>query len=374
MAKDKVKLEWIAKRAARRASFKKRKQGLMQKTRELSTLCGVQACVVVYDPDNQKAEVWPSRQEAESVLARFMRTSELDRKKNEMNVEGYLKKSINKEEVQLKKKQKENRGLEITKLMYDTLAGKVQYVVQNDVCELAVVLEEKLKMIDGRMEDLGRTMVLTPELIPAGNVEIPTEMGSLGTTMVSAPQLIPSRNEEIQTQMRMQAAEHSDVQDAIQKQQWLVDVMNAKDGGNYELGDEFVMPCVDVSAPQLIPSRNEEIQTQMRMQAAEHSDVQDAIQKQQWLVDVMNAKDGGNYELGDEFVMPFVDVSAPQLIPSRNEEIQTQMRMQAAEHSDVQEAIQKQQWLVDEMNANDGGNYELGDEFVMPCVDVSAWP
>ncbi|KAL5732026.1 hypothetical protein ACHQM5_004692 [Ranunculus cassubicifolius] len=103
MAKGKVKLEWIAKKSARRAAFKKRKKGLMQKTSELSTLCGVQAYVVVYGPDDLKPEVWPSGEEGNRVLARFMSMTETERKNNVMTVEGFLRKSFTKMEVQLKK-------------------------------------------------------------------------------------------------------------------------------------------------------------------------------------------------------------------------------------------------------------------------------
>ncbi|KAL5730143.1 hypothetical protein ACHQM5_003002 [Ranunculus cassubicifolius] len=204
MAKGKVKLEWIAKRSSRRAAFNKRKKGLMQKTSELSTLCGVQAYAVVYGPDDPKPEVWPRGPEANHVLARFMRMTEAERKNNVMNVEGFLMKSFTKMELQLRKNQRENRVSEITKLMYEILAGKgPQNVVRDDVCELVFVLEEKLKLIDERMEDIGRTMMMIPELIPVSNEEMQTKTEDLGSTTVSAPQLISSRDEEISTQLTL---------------------------------------------------------------------------------------------------------------------------------------------------------------------------
>ncbi|KAL5707422.1 hypothetical protein ACHQM5_018324 [Ranunculus cassubicifolius] len=204
MAKGKVKLEWIAKKSARKATFKKRKKGLMQKTSELSMLCGVQAYVVVYGPDDPKPEVWPSGQEGKRVLARFMNMTETERKNNAMTVEGFLRNSFTKMEVQLKKEQRKSHVSEITKLMYEILAGKgPQNVVRDDLCEMLLVLEEKLKLIDERKEDLGRTIVMSPELIPASNEEIQTKMEGLGSSMVSAPQLISSRDEEISTQLTL---------------------------------------------------------------------------------------------------------------------------------------------------------------------------
>jgi SRF-type transcription factor (DNA-binding and dimerisation domain) len=59
MARKKVNLAWIQNDAIRRATFKKRKKGLIKKASELSTLCGVDTCVVIYGPQDQKPEVWP---------------------------------------------------------------------------------------------------------------------------------------------------------------------------------------------------------------------------------------------------------------------------------------------------------------------------
>ncbi|PPS11188.1 hypothetical protein GOBAR_AA09444 [Gossypium barbadense] len=58
-----VKLAWIADNAARRASPKKRRLGLVKKVMELTTLCGTEACLVIYSPDEQPPVVWPSHDE-----------------------------------------------------------------------------------------------------------------------------------------------------------------------------------------------------------------------------------------------------------------------------------------------------------------------
>ena len=50
MARKKVKLQWIVDNAARKATYKKRVKGLMKKVRDLSILCGVDACVITYSP------------------------------------------------------------------------------------------------------------------------------------------------------------------------------------------------------------------------------------------------------------------------------------------------------------------------------------
>ncbi|KAF9618226.1 hypothetical protein IFM89_000861 [Coptis chinensis] len=49
MARGKVKHEYIDDKSSREVSFKKRKRGLKKKMTELSTLCGVEACAIIYD-------------------------------------------------------------------------------------------------------------------------------------------------------------------------------------------------------------------------------------------------------------------------------------------------------------------------------------
>ncbi|GAU42869.1 hypothetical protein TSUD_13370 [Trifolium subterraneum] len=60
MARKKVKLAYITCNSKRRETFRKRKSGIMKKVSELSTLCGIEACVIIYDQNNPQAYVWPS--------------------------------------------------------------------------------------------------------------------------------------------------------------------------------------------------------------------------------------------------------------------------------------------------------------------------
>ncbi|KAF5203782.1 agamous-like MADS-box protein AGL80, partial [Thalictrum thalictroides] len=88
MARKKVKLAWIVNDSARRATFKKRKKGLMKKVSELSTLCGVEACAIIYGPEDPQPDVWPSTpSEAHRVLTRFNSMPEMEQSKKMMNQE-----------------------------------------------------------------------------------------------------------------------------------------------------------------------------------------------------------------------------------------------------------------------------------------------
>ncbi|XP_021911437.1 agamous-like MADS-box protein AGL80 [Carica papaya] len=68
----------------------------MKKVSELSTLCDVKACAIIYSPYDSKLEVWPSPLGAQHVLADFKRMPEMDQSKKMMNQESILRQRITK--------------------------------------------------------------------------------------------------------------------------------------------------------------------------------------------------------------------------------------------------------------------------------------
>ncbi|KAK4263088.1 hypothetical protein QN277_028560 [Acacia crassicarpa] len=62
MGRRKLAMKTLENRNARRALFERRKKGLLRKASELSTLCGIKACVIIFPPpdsENSKAETFP---------------------------------------------------------------------------------------------------------------------------------------------------------------------------------------------------------------------------------------------------------------------------------------------------------------------------
>ncbi|GAA0139321.1 hypothetical protein LIER_42573 [Lithospermum erythrorhizon] len=67
MARDMFKDETLSKAAKLR--FKKRKECIMKKSRELSVLCDIKVCALVSDPDDGAIETWPeNRLEFQEIL------------------------------------------------------------------------------------------------------------------------------------------------------------------------------------------------------------------------------------------------------------------------------------------------------------------
>ncbi|MCD7451317.1 Agamous-like MADS-box protein agl80 [Datura stramonium] len=153
MTRKKVKLAFITNDSARKATFKKRKKGLMKKVSELSTLCGIDACAIIYSPYDNSPEVWPNTMGAQRVLAEFKRMPEMEQSKKMVNQESFIRQRIAKASEQLKKQSKENREKEMTEIMYQGLTGKgLQNLNLGDLNDLGWVIDQNLKEVYKRIE------------------------------------------------------------------------------------------------------------------------------------------------------------------------------------------------------------------------------
>ncbi|XP_057951046.1 agamous-like MADS-box protein AGL80 [Malania oleifera] len=157
MTRKKVKLAYITNDSARKATFKKRKKGLMKKVSELSTLCGIDACAIIYSPYDSQPEVWPSPAGAHRVLSKFRKMPEMEQSKKMVNQESFLRQRISKARDQLKKQLKENREKEVANLMYRALAGKASLHALSlpDLHDLGWLLDHYLNDIHRRMDSFG---------------------------------------------------------------------------------------------------------------------------------------------------------------------------------------------------------------------------
>nr|ACI05256.1 type I MADS box transcription factor [Petunia x hybrida] len=155
MTRKKVKLAFITNDSSRKATFKKRKKGLMKKVSELSTLCGIDACAIIYSPYENQPEVWPYTMGALRVLAEFKNMPEMEQSKKMVNQESFIRQRIAKASEQLKKQSKENREKEMTEVMYQCLTGKgLQNLNLGDLNDLGWVVDQNLKEIYKRIEAL----------------------------------------------------------------------------------------------------------------------------------------------------------------------------------------------------------------------------
>ncbi|XP_058782069.1 agamous-like MADS-box protein AGL80 [Vicia villosa] len=186
MTRKKVKLAFIENDTARKTTYKKRTKGLLKKVEELSTLCGIDACAIVYGPYDPQPEIWPSPSGVEKVLLKFKTAPEFDQSRWMVDQESFLKQRIGKAEKQLKRQWADNKETETTMLMFQCLnAGNVE---QNDMS--MDVLNDLSCMIDHNLRKIGRR-------IESGDSENPIEsqvmaaQSQVQLPMAPPPPLLP---------------------------------------------------------------------------------------------------------------------------------------------------------------------------------------
>ncbi|KAL1535851.1 agamous-like MADS-box protein AGL80 [Salvia divinorum] len=200
MTRKKVTLAYITNDSERKASYKKRKKGLIKKVSELSTLCGVDACAIIYSPYDPVPEVWPSPLAAQSILARFRKLSNMDQSRKMVNQESFTRQRIKKASEQLRRLQKDNNCRELEAFMFRCITGQASVDSFNltDVSEMGWVINQTLREIKGRMDAMAaehqRRLAAPPPLAPLPPLPPPPPM--LAAPPPPAVEEAPARMEE----------------------------------------------------------------------------------------------------------------------------------------------------------------------------------
>ncbi|MBA0721317.1 hypothetical protein Golax_008876 [Gossypium laxum] len=146
--------EFISNEYARKATLKKRKAGLLKKLSELTTLCGVAACAIIFSSYDAQPDVWPSKAEACQVLKKFKSSPAQQRGKNMMDQTVLLKRSILQLNGRLEKRKKKNRELEKELALAEAMAGENNCDWNNleQLKELDYQLQENIKLITDKIK------------------------------------------------------------------------------------------------------------------------------------------------------------------------------------------------------------------------------
>ncbi|KAA8545316.1 hypothetical protein F0562_020100 [Nyssa sinensis] len=236
MTRKKVKLAFITNDSARKATFKKRKKGLMKKVSELSTLCGIDACAIIYSPYETQPEVWPSTMGVQRVLAQFKRMPEMEQSKKMVNQESFIRQRIAKANEQLKKQHKDNREKEMTEVMYQCLTGRgMQNLVMADLNDLGWLLDQNLKEIYKRIESLKK--MAPPQVV------------------APPPPVVAAATSEMVVRGGVHGQEHKPAVDLsmdvmqMQRPQWFTEWMMMNNPNDQHMGfggdDQMMMPFMD---------------------------------------------------------------------------------------------------------------------------------
>ena len=218
MTRKKVKLAYITNDSARKATFKKRKKGLMKKVSELSTLCGIEACAIICSPYDTHPEVWPSPMGVQRVLSQFQKLPEMEQCKKMVNQESFLRQRITKANEHLKKQRKDNREKEVTHAMFQCLTGKsLQNLNLMDLNDLGWMVDRNLKEINKRSDSLKN--VTNSQMAAGPSGEHPSQRAEVQTFEVNS--------------------------DNMQRQQWFMDLLTPQEPLGFGGPDEMMLPFVD---------------------------------------------------------------------------------------------------------------------------------
>ncbi|KAJ7971685.1 Agamous-like MADS-box protein AGL80 [Quillaja saponaria] len=147
MTRKKIKLAWIERRSERKASFQKRNQSLLKKVTELTTLCGVDAFIIIYGPglDNEQLKIWPSEEKTLELLVKYQDAPELERFKKKVNQESYLAEQMTKLKEKLRNKWEKNNEMNMKNLIH-SIVNYNRPVIEfpkPDITNLMWFLQEK---------------------------------------------------------------------------------------------------------------------------------------------------------------------------------------------------------------------------------------
>ncbi|KAK7387294.1 hypothetical protein VNO78_27992 [Psophocarpus tetragonolobus] len=155
MAPGKVKIAFIADDYKRKETYRKRKRSVLKKTEELSTLCGVEACAIVYGPFDHEPQIWPSESGVQNVLGRFTAIPEWVQTKNMVNQESLIAQSVTKVKEKMDKLVLENKHKEMSIFIFQCLRkGNFEpygNMTSTDFTVLSSVIQQNLNDINTRL-------------------------------------------------------------------------------------------------------------------------------------------------------------------------------------------------------------------------------
>ncbi|KAK2403838.1 agamous MADS-box protein AGL80 [Trifolium repens] len=123
MTRRKVKIAFISDDSTRRATYNRRKKGIIKKVAELTTLCDISACVIISNPFNSETEFWPNQEGAKEVIERYQNSSVKDATKN-VNQQSLILQMITKGQEKLRKLEQSNHEKELTLRMFEYMQHK----------------------------------------------------------------------------------------------------------------------------------------------------------------------------------------------------------------------------------------------------------
>ncbi|CAN1262544.1 Agamous-like MADS-box protein AGL90 [Linum perenne] len=158
MVRTKVQHKLISDEKARKTTFTKRKNGLLKKLEEITTLCGVATCAFIIHNFRDEVEVWPSEPKASGMLKKYKELPQRKQEKYMLNHEALSKERLEKMKKALKNQQEKNQLLEIDLLLKEdcpTTSGEdLDFGAKEELNYKREIVKNFKKKVTEQIEDL----------------------------------------------------------------------------------------------------------------------------------------------------------------------------------------------------------------------------
>ncbi|CAH2033630.1 unnamed protein product [Thlaspi arvense] len=152
MGRRKVTHQLISDSSTRRVTFRKRKDGLLKKLNELTILCGLRACAIIYSDYKEGPEVWPNQREVRVLLNRLSALPVEKQTKYMMDQKDLMNRMISDAEKKLEKEKIHSRAMELGIIASSEDIDDADY--SEELIKAADVVEKRIKVIRERIDAL----------------------------------------------------------------------------------------------------------------------------------------------------------------------------------------------------------------------------
>ncbi|KAK2441520.1 hypothetical protein P8452_20278 [Trifolium repens] len=149
-----TELEYKTDNSKRKSTFQKRKNGIIKKAKEITTLCRTDTCAIIYEENNPRATVFPSKDGVQKVLNKFRNFPESEQRKTMVDHEGFVRQSIEKARAKLKKEKDKSKKKEMNnQIDHFIQTGEFDgYVSESDLEDLSSLIDSNIKEVEHRIE------------------------------------------------------------------------------------------------------------------------------------------------------------------------------------------------------------------------------
>ncbi|KAK4438361.1 Agamous-like MADS-box protein [Sesamum alatum] len=157
MGRAKLNMELISKEKSRNITFKKRKEGLIRKMHEFTTLCDVSACMIIYGPKQDKGgsndpEIWPQNLDEVRRIIDIYKSKNKDSGNKTFGLSDFFHDRKRKIEDELAKLRKKNMEAK-----YPTWLEFMNSRTEPQLRQFAAALSNKAEYVRSRIEFLKRS-------------------------------------------------------------------------------------------------------------------------------------------------------------------------------------------------------------------------